>query len=116
MRTDLIVHVLLREFLALEATQLIEHFLLRTGHLRWDRELGGLCEAGEFACSFGVIGHHLIGEVLHIAGCSSRSSLLDWISNISLDAASLTKSAVFGAMPRVEFTPLLSPTDCANAG
>jgi hypothetical protein len=34
---------------------------------------------------------------------------------MSLIAASLMKSSVFGAMPRVELTPVFSPTDCANA-
>src|SRR3954451_10189156 len=41
---------------------------------------------------------------------------LDWISNMSLIAASLTKSAVAGLMPRAEFTPVFSPTDWASAG
>jgi hypothetical protein len=34
---------------------------------------------------------------------------------MSLIAASLTKSAVVGLMPSVEFTPVFSPTDCPNA-
>src|SRR3954467_4041107 len=46
----------------------------------------------------------------------SCASWLDWISNMSLIAASFTKSAVVGATPRTEFTPVFSPTDCASAG
>src|ERR1700709_1268265 len=34
---------------------------------------------------------------------------------MSLIAASLMKSSVFGAMPSVEFTPVFSAADCANA-
>src|ERR1700722_1211207 len=37
------------------------------------------------------------------------------ISSMSLIAASLMKSSVFGAIPRVEFTPVFSAADCANA-
>src|ERR1700677_2855435 len=35
---------------------------------------------------------------------------------MSLVAASFTKSAVVGATPRTEFTPVFSPIDWANAG
>src|SRR6266480_321063 len=35
---------------------------------------------------------------------------------MSLMAASFTKSSVVGVMPRVEFTPVFSPTDWAIAG
>src|ERR1700678_1314577 len=35
---------------------------------------------------------------------------------MSLVAASFTKSAVVGATPRAEFTPVFSPIDWANAG
>jgi hypothetical protein len=35
---------------------------------------------------------------------------------MSLIAASFTKSAVVGATPKTEFTPVFSPTDCASAG
>ncbi|MCX7319844.1 MAG: hypothetical protein NT113_10235 [Hyphomicrobiales bacterium] len=35
---------------------------------------------------------------------------------MSLRAASVTKSCVFGAMPSVHFTPVVSPSDCENAG
>jgi hypothetical protein len=34
---------------------------------------------------------------------------------MSLIAASLMKSSVFGAMPRAELTPVFSPADCSNA-
>jgi hypothetical protein len=44
-----------------------------------------------------------------------QAILLDSISNISLITASLTKSAVVGAMPSAEFTPVFSPTDWAKA-
>ena len=44
------------------------------------------------------------------------ASVLDWISNMSLWAASVTKSAVCGATPKTEFTPDFSPIDWANAG
>src|SRR3954469_24554338 len=46
----------------------------------------------------------------------SCASWLDWISNMSLIAASFTKSAVVGATPKTEFTPVFSPIDCASAG
>jgi hypothetical protein len=35
---------------------------------------------------------------------------------MSLIAASLMKSSVFGAIPRAELTPVFSPADCPNAG
>src|SRR2546429_4715396 len=34
---------------------------------------------------------------------------------MSLNATSLTKSAVVGLMPSAEFTPVVSPADCAKA-
>jgi hypothetical protein len=42
--------------------------------------------------------------------------LLDSISNISLVAASCTKSAVFGATPISELTPVFSAADWAMTG
>jgi hypothetical protein len=44
------------------------------------------------------------------------ASLLDAISSISLCAASVTKSWVFGAIPMAVLTPVFSGNDCANAG
>ena len=35
---------------------------------------------------------------------------------MSLVAASLMKSSVFGAIPKTELTPVFSAADCANAG
>ena len=59
-----------------------------------------------------ILNHRNFSEALP----RSCASWPDWISNMSLIAASFTKSAVVGATPKTEFTPVFSPTDCASAG
>jgi hypothetical protein len=60
-----------------------------------------------------MIGDHLIGESLVALYERSTASWLDLISNISLTATQVTKSAVVGETPTAEFTPVFSPTPLA---
>jgi hypothetical protein len=67
----------------------------------------------QLCAGLGVIGDHFPCKSLLLRIPFCCAILAASISSMSLIAASLMKSSVFGAIPSVELMPVFSPTDCA---